>query len=344
MKVAPHHSFRVLIPAMAGLLVVGSCGPAASPRPVQSSSRPVRIIVGATAGGGQDLYARLLAPALSRSLPGEPTVIVESMPGAGGLVAASYLARRAAPDGLTLGFLNAQAVLAQLLDDTPNFDIREMPIVGTPAADGIVCMFSRASGFTWEAWRGGAVPRLGMTNRGSTTAAYATLMTSALGLPARPVFGYAGTSEIRAALAAREVDGVCMSQRSVVASFHPFDDYLPILSLGGGTDAGLMAARPAMPMASSARARHLLGLAQRISDIARFVALPPRTPDETVQNFRTAFARALTDERFLAAARTARLAVDPKPAQEVESGIRQVLDLAGDARRDLIEVLLGGAS
>jgi tripartite-type tricarboxylate transporter receptor subunit TctC len=131
--------------------------------------RTLRIIVGVSPGGGQDLYARIMAAHFSRYLPGQPNIIVENMPGAGGLIAANYMARRANPDGLTIGLLGIQAVLAQLLTEAPQFDIRDLPIIGSPADDGTVCAFTRDSGFSLDAWRHGRVARLGMTNRGSTT-------------------------------------------------------------------------------------------------------------------------------------------------------------------------------
>src|SRR5262249_47916797 len=68
--------------------------------------KTVRINVGFAAGGGYDTYARLLARHLGRHIPGNPTVIVDNMPGAGSLIATNQLYRVAKPDGLTLGHFN----------------------------------------------------------------------------------------------------------------------------------------------------------------------------------------------------------------------------------------------
>ena len=61
--------------------------------------KTVTIVVGSTAGGGYDAYARLLGRYLGKHLPGEPTVIVSNMPGAGSDIAAAYVARVAPKDG-----------------------------------------------------------------------------------------------------------------------------------------------------------------------------------------------------------------------------------------------------
>ena len=165
-----------------------------------------------------------MAPHLARQLEGEPNVIVENMPGAGGLVAATYLARRATPDGLTIGLLGPQPTFSQL-GPQALFDVRTLPIIGSPADDSPVCVFARERGFSLDTWRSGRTPRLGMTRRGSSTAAYGVLLTEALGLPIKPVTGYPGTADIKAAIVSGEIDGVCLSRNSFVASFQPLSQY-----------------------------------------------------------------------------------------------------------------------
>src|SRR5438034_1184201 len=92
--------FRVIIPAC----LVAAAASCSSPGPSTVSDRRTRrIIVGVSPGGSQDLYARLLAPFLGRHLSGTPAVIVDNMPGAGGLIATNYLAHVAPADGTTLG-------------------------------------------------------------------------------------------------------------------------------------------------------------------------------------------------------------------------------------------------
>jgi tripartite-type tricarboxylate transporter receptor subunit TctC len=74
----------------------------------------VQIVVGRTAGGTYDLHARAMAQHLGRHLPGNPKVVVENMPGAGGLLALKYLAHQARPDGLTIGLVGLPGIMEQV--------------------------------------------------------------------------------------------------------------------------------------------------------------------------------------------------------------------------------------
>jgi len=304
--------------------------------------RALRIIVGVSPGGGQDLYARIMAAHLSRHLPGRPNVIVDNKPGAGGLIAANYMARQANPDGLTIGLLGVQAVVAQLLGNTPQFDIRDLPIIGSPADDGAVCAFTRASGFSLDAWRGGRVARLGMTNRGSTTASYAFLVSEALVLPIRPVIGYAGTSEIKSAMANGEVDGACMSRNSYVASFQAADNSHAVLQAGGDAGTSLPDVPAAETLATTDRGRSFLAIVSRVGVLARYYALPPGTPDAQIQSMRTAFDLTMKDSAFLEAAHAAHLEIRPQAASTVSASVEGLLTLPLDIRREIIALLNEG--
>src|SRR5262245_10685139 len=77
--------------------------------------KTVRIVVGFSAGGGFDAYARAIARHLGKHVPGMPTVIVENMPGAGSLIAANYTYNQAKPDGLTIGHFIGGVVVGPLL-------------------------------------------------------------------------------------------------------------------------------------------------------------------------------------------------------------------------------------
>jgi len=305
--------------------------------------RTVRILVGTSPGGGQDLYARLMAAHLSRHLAGHPAIIVENKTGAGGLIAADYLARRAAPDGLTIGLLGIQAVFEQLMNDSAHFDIGALPVIGSPADDGAVCAFARASRFSLDGWRRGRAPRMGMTNRGSTTASYAVLFTEALSLPLQPVVGYAGTSDIRAALASGEVDGVCLSRSSFLASFQPAEDYDVVLRSGGGSDADFPDVPSAESLVGTDRGRSLLDILATIGVLARYYALPSGTPEARIEAMRSAFELTMKDSSFLAAARTARLEIRPQPASAVTAHMRSLLTLPPAVRRDLVTLLKQGS-
>jgi tripartite-type tricarboxylate transporter receptor subunit TctC len=96
--------------------------------------KTIRIIVGTSPGGGYDTYTRLIARHFGKYIPGNPTVIVDNMPGAGGLVSANYLFKVAKPDGLTIGHFVGGQFLQQLLAkpgiefDALNLNISAYPL------------------------------------------------------------------------------------------------------------------------------------------------------------------------------------------------------------------------
>ena len=109
--------------------------------------KAIRIIVGTAPGGGYDTYTRLLARHFSKHIPGTPTVIVDNMPGAGGLLSANHMYRVAKPDGLTIGHFVGGQFLQQLLGRPGiEFDARRFEYIGVPAQDNFVLTVAKASG------------------------------------------------------------------------------------------------------------------------------------------------------------------------------------------------------
>src|SRR5437016_11979741 len=81
--------------------------------------KTVTITVGSAVGGGYDTYARLVGRHLGKYIPGNPAVIVQNLPGAGSIKAASYIALQAPRDGTAIGAVQAGAIMQPLLSDQP---------------------------------------------------------------------------------------------------------------------------------------------------------------------------------------------------------------------------------
>jgi tripartite-type tricarboxylate transporter receptor subunit TctC len=100
--------------------------------------KTIRVVVALGTGGGYDGYARLLSRHLGKHLPGNPTIVVQNMPGAGGIIAANHVYNVATKDGTTIGALHANIALSQVTD-TPNleYDARKMNWVGRLVSGGL---------------------------------------------------------------------------------------------------------------------------------------------------------------------------------------------------------------
>ena len=136
----------VALSTIAILIAAGSGG--AGPQSFYAG-KTIRLVVGFAPGGGFDTYARVFSRYLGRHVPGNPTLVVENMTGAGSLIAANYLYRIAKPDGLTVGHFNGALFLGQALGQPGiEFDARKFELIGAPIKEDAACALTGASGIT----------------------------------------------------------------------------------------------------------------------------------------------------------------------------------------------------
>jgi tripartite-type tricarboxylate transporter receptor subunit TctC len=286
--------------------------------------KTIRIVINA-AGGGFDAYARTLARHLGRHIPGQPAIVVDNMPGAGGLVAANYVYKIAKPDGLTIGHFSGDLLLGQVLGRPGvEFDARGFEYIGVPAHEHIACAFSRASGITSiDRWVSSPAPvKMGGTAPGSNSDNATQILKAVLGLPIQLISGYRGTAAIRLAVESGELAGACFNWVSMRGAWqHALEsgDVAVVLQLAPRALPDLPAVPLVGDLAKTDDARSLLGATvYRASALARPYALPPGTPKGRVELLRRAFLGALRDPEFLADARRARLEVSSVGGDEVE--------------------------
>ncbi|HET9548780.1 MAG TPA: tripartite tricarboxylate transporter substrate-binding protein, partial [Candidatus Binatia bacterium] len=106
--------------------------------------KQIRVVVGFTTGGFYDRWARLLARYMPKYIPGNPTFIVQNMPGAGSVVAANYVYSVAKPDGLTIGFPSSGLYLDQIVGRPEvKFDLRKFAWIGSPVTEPMI-LYMRA--------------------------------------------------------------------------------------------------------------------------------------------------------------------------------------------------------
>ena len=120
----------------------------------------IRVIVGGSPGGGFDIYTRAMARHMGKHIPGNPSLIVENMTGAGTFIAAKYVHGSAKPDGLSIGMFNGGLILGRVLGMKGiDIDMRELEFLGVPVQDNPVCALSRSSGVTnMEQWASSKTP------------------------------------------------------------------------------------------------------------------------------------------------------------------------------------------
>lgn len=309
--------------------------------------KTIRIVVGFSAGGGFDTYSRVIARHIGKQIPGNPTVIVENMTGAGSLIAANHVFKVAKPDGLTIGHFIGGLFLGQVLEQKGiEFDARKFEYIGAPVKDHVVCAFTKASGITGvDKWMSSKTPvKMGGIAPGNSTPDNATrILRVALNLPTQIVTGYKGTADIRLAAEAGEVAGGCWGWDSVSATWRKAleaGDAVVIIQAAAKTHLDLPSVPIALKLAKSDEARKLIEVGiHGDSEIVRTYTLPPGTPKERVQVLRKAFSDTLRDAEFLAEAKKATLGVDPVSGEEVEKRIAALFKLDPSLVAKLKDVL-----
>jgi tripartite-type tricarboxylate transporter receptor subunit TctC len=304
--------------------------------------KAIRIIVGFSAGGGWDLYARALGRHMGKHIPGTPPIIVDNMPGAAGMISANYLYKMAKPDGLTIGYTNAGLFLSQFLEQPGiEFEARKFVFIGSITKDNAVCVLNKARGITTvQEWVASKTPvKVGTVGTGNVGDMQPRILKTSIGLPIQIISPYNGQSDISLAMERGEIDGTLwpldslkmMKRKALEAG----DLNIP-LQVVPKPLLGLENVPVWMSLAKTNEARQIVGLFDFTNEMGRPFTLPPGTPSEIVQVLRRAFQETIKDKEFLAEAEKAQMGLDPSTGEEVE---KSVSSLFGAVDRSLIPKL-----
>lgn len=296
--------------------------------------KTLRIIVGFAAGGGFDTYSRAISRHMGKHIPGNPTIIVENMTGAGSLIAANHVYKVAKPDGLTIGHFIG-GLFMQQVQGRPGieFDALKFEYVGVPVKENVVCALTKASGITSaEKWMASKTPiKVGGTAPGSTTDDVPKILREAIGLSLQVIAGYKGTADIRLAADSGELAGGCWAWESIKVTWRKAlesGDVNIVLQAIPKSHPELSSIPLAINFAKTEEARTLIqvGIHDQVA-ITRPYVLPPGTPKDRVRLMRQAFVDTLKDKDFLAEAEKSKLDLDPLTGEELEAKVSGLFKL-----------------
>jgi tripartite-type tricarboxylate transporter receptor subunit TctC len=292
------------------------------------NGKAIRIVVGYAPGGGYDFYARVIARHFGKHIPGNPTFIVENMPGAGSLVSANHLYKLAKADGLTIGHFNGSLFQLKAMGQKEiEFESARFEFVGSVAKVEIVCGFSKASGIdSVEKWLAAkTTPRMGATAPGTGGHDVSRILNATLGLPMQLVLGYKSTGDMRVATERGELNGLCTgweSFKSLWKQSIESGDLIMVLQALSKPHVDLPKVPLAINMAKTEEARELIQVGiHNVSAISRPFILPPRTPKERVELLRKAFMATMNDPEFRADAEKSNLDLSPLSGEELEKTV-----------------------
>jgi tripartite-type tricarboxylate transporter receptor subunit TctC len=300
--------------------------------------RTINLVIGYSAGGGYDLYARELAKFLGRHIPGEPSVVPQSMPGAGSLKAANYIYGVAPKDGTALGSFARGMALDPLLTGNAKFDGRKFTWLGSITKDTSVCISWHDSPITnWDDLIH-KESKFGGEGAGSDPDEFANVLRVVFDSKVRLITGYPGTADMTLAMERGEIDGLCGISWSTIVSRH--QDWIVGKKIHVLVQAALQSdsALPDVPVmidqTNDARKREMLRMILAPQTIARPIAAPPGVPPERAAMLQKAFGDTMRDPDFLADMQRMGLDVAPVSAADIDALLAELYATPPDVIHD----------
>jgi tripartite-type tricarboxylate transporter receptor subunit TctC len=277
--------------------------------------RQLNWILSAGAGGGYSSYAHVFAPYFSAHIPGKPNIVVQNMPGAGGIRAMIYLQNVAPKDGSTIGLVHSSVPFAPLYGiKGANFDPRQMQWIGSINSATGICVSWTASGVTkWQ----DLFDRefiVGGTGAGSQMETMPAMINKLFGTKIKIVSGYKGGNDVYLAMERGEVHGRCGGLKSSIRSTRP--DWFPTKKVSVPIQIALerdpdFADVPALTeFTKDEKTKQILELILSPMSMDRPILAPPGTPPAMVAALRKAFHDAMTDPGLIADAKRASIDLD----------------------------------
>jgi tripartite-type tricarboxylate transporter receptor subunit TctC len=317
--------------ALAGILAVGQrTAHAADPVADFYSGKNVQLVIGYAPGGGYDVYARALARHMGRHIPGNPSIVVQNMPGAGSIKAANYLYNIAPKDGTAFGGFSRGAFLDPLLGrgEGVQYVAAKYGWLGSISNEVGVCAFRSESGIaTWQDMQSKSYV-IGSTGAGADSDVFPTVLRKMFGLPMKVVTGYHSAADVVLAITRKEVDGRCgWSWSSMMAwnkNLYQSKAINVALQLANQKLAELPDTPSIMDVARDTEQKSALKLIVSRQMMARPYVAPPGIPPERLNALRSAFDATMTDPAFLADAQRQDLEVRPVSGREADALINEI--------------------
>ena len=320
------------------LATSGLAGPSqAQPVAQFYKDKTITLFVGAGIGGSYDIYSRLLAPYLSKHMPGQPTVVVKHiLGGGGGLPAAIHMQRTAPRDGTAIAMTQQTIVVAQMIESVAagKYDVRSWGWIGLMApVRNMLAVWHTAPAQTLEEARNKEVI-VGSTGRTSPTHIVPQVLNEIHGTKFKIVSGYNGVSQLNLAMERGEIQGRGASWLSVIVSKPEYiaeKKLKPLVVDGLTRDPAIPDAPRLIELAKTDRERQAVTLISASSEFGRAIFAAPETPADRLAALRKAFDAALHDPELLAEAKRRKIDIEPQNGLALQKLVAEVVGASPDA-------------
>lgn len=329
---------------IAALALAAAAGPAFAQADFYKG-KTVTIYVGLSAGGGYDTNARLVGRHIGKYIPGNPTVAVRNMPGAGGLVMTNHIVNVAPKDGLHIGAPQRGVPLEPLLGHASKarFDPLKMNWIGSVNSDTSVAIVHSRTGIkTWEDLRNRETIIAG-TGVGTESVVVPYVLRHLMGLKFKVIAGFPGGSEMNLAMERGEVDGRgTFSWTSLKPHLKDWIDsgkYKILFQMGLRKHKDLSNVPLVIDLAPTPEMKQIFKVQFTAFELGRPLFVAEEVPADRVAILRKAFDEAMKDKTLLAEAEKSSLEIDPVTGPEMLALLKEVYSTPKD-----IIAKLGAAS
>ncbi len=304
------------------------------------AGKTIRIITSTGPASTYTTYAQLVAEFIGQHIPGAPKLIVQTMPGAGGVLAANHMANVAQQDGSVLATVHETLPIEQVLKpEGIKFDMSKFKYIGVMSMiTSTLTVAGNAPATTVDGAKTHEVI-LGSTGRGSITHQLPSLLNNLFGTKYKIVGGYQAMGEMTLAMDRGEIHGRAGSLvgwQQTRAKDVADGKFVHVVQVNLKKDPTLPNTPLLLDMARNDRERQIFAFISSSALVGRSIFAPPGTPDDRVAALRKAFQDMIANPDFLAAAKKRDHDIIPATGLEVQAAIARTVslprDLAEEAR------------
>jgi tripartite-type tricarboxylate transporter receptor subunit TctC len=295
--------------------------------------KTLNIVVGFTTGGGFDANARLLARHIGRHIPGNPTAIVQNMPGAASLTSVQYLDATAPKDGTVMDTYNFGLIGDSKMDSGRiKVDFRKFAWIGSISVDLSACfVWHTIPGKTMADFKKHGQLNFGLTAAGTSNDVNTRIVKNIFGMNIKQISGYPGSAEQKLAIERGELDGGCGNWSSMPPDWIADKKFTAFIKSSNTTPPDM---DPSVPwgaaIAPNDRDRQLIKFILGAGEVGRPYMVSLSVPKERVKILRDAFDATVTDPAFVAEAGKLRLPVSPKNGDEALKVVQDLYAVPDD--------------
>jgi tripartite-type tricarboxylate transporter receptor subunit TctC len=288
--------------------------------------KTVTMVVGYSAGGGYDQYARLLARHFGRHIPGNPTIVVQNMPGAASFTAVRYLSAAGPKDGTAMAMFDPGLILESLsAPERFNVKFSDYQWLGGMSREVTFCYAWHATGIkSWTDMMGRKEFLLGLTAKGSAVYANAASLRKIFKAPIRQIAGYPGSNEQRLALERGEIEGLCASWSAIPQDWIVNSRIAPLARFAPWRPADMPETPYVNDIAATQAQRDILDILNAPGQLGRPFIVAKEAPRERARILARALAETLKDPALLADAKKQSLPIELFSAEESEKIVNTV--------------------